>query len=171
MYPPPPPSDILPSSAPSIISGLSTIAPSASVSQAAVPISTHRLTYHEQLKPQLIAALGIDATLTDQSVLATLSLAQCWERYKAVIRALKLYDDMVKDKSWIATDIPNQTDREIIEIFLGKSLFYDHWKKVFDNLADRHPDMCDWLEHNPNRKSDFEVWGITQTTAFDRNNL
>ena len=72
---------------------------------------------------------------------------------------------MFKNKTW---KLPRQKDLDIIEIFLCKSLWYD-WCKLFRPLK-HHPDMIDWLELNPKRKSDKLVWGKVHK-EYNRNHL
>ena len=152
---PPPPSEVLPSSVPSV-TGISTIAPSASVSQAAGQTSG----YHDQLQDLLITHLEIDVTLTDQSQIPKLPIQDCYMRYNAVTAAIAKYNLMKADKSLDGTGVPtNLVDKDIIEIFLGKSLFYK-WKKVFKGISKHYSQMCRWLEHHPKAKSDVDVWGI-----------
>jgi hypothetical protein len=69
---------------------------------------------------------------------------------------------MVAERSLDGTGIPaDLVDKEIIEVFLGKSLFYE-WKKVFKGISEHHSQMCCWLEHHPKAKADIDVWGIAK---------
>ncbi len=70
---PPSPSEVLLSSVPSV-TGISTIAPSASVSQAAGQMTGYR----EQLRNLLITHLKIDVTLTDWSQISKLAIQYCY---------------------------------------------------------------------------------------------
>ena len=72
------------------------------------------------------------------------------------------------DGTGISADL---VDKDIIEVFLGKSLFYE-WKKVFKSIPEHHSQMCHWLQHHPKVKADFDVWGIIKElgemfTGFD----
>jgi hypothetical protein len=152
----------------SSVTGISTIAPSASISQAA----GQTISYRDQLRNLLITHLKIDATLTDRSQIPKLPLQDCYTRYKAVTAAIAKYDLMVAERSLDGTGIPaDLVDKEIIEVFLGKSLFYE-WKKVFKGISEHHSQMCRWLERHPKAKADIDVWGIAKEpgetfTRFD----
>ena len=143
------------------VTGISTIAPSASVSQAAGQATGYR----NQLQDLLITHLEIDVTLTDWSQIMKLPLQDCYMRYNAVTAAIAKYDLMKANKSLDGTGVPTDLiDKDIIEIFLGKSLFYE-WKKVFKGISEHHSQMCRWLEHHPKAKSDVDVWGIKKSQA------
>ncbi len=72
---------------------------------------------------------------------------------------------MVADRSLDGTGVPTDlVDKDIIEIFLGKSLFYE-WKKVFKGISDHHSQMCHWLEHHFKAKGDIDVWGIKKKSG------
>ena len=143
------------------VTGISTIAPSASVSQAAGQATGYR----NQLQDLLITHLEIDITLTDWSQIMKLPLQDCYMRYNAVTAAIAKYDLMKANKSLDGTGVPTDLiDKDIIEIFLGKSLFYE-WKKVFKGISEHHSQMCRWLEHHPKAKSDVDVWGIKKSQA------
>lgn len=172
-------SDIVPSSAPSIATGLSrSLAPSASVSQATVnlvPIAQaliQPLTERERITRLIIEALHINIALTDRSkaTVASLTLPSCFERYKAISSALNAYQNMVDDKSWAATGIRSLRDLDIIEVFIGKSLYYEHWEKIFDPVTRSFPIMSDWLEGSTD-KTPLQVWGVAKSTPYDRADL
>ena len=158
---PPPPSEVLPSSVPSV-TGISTIAPSASVSQAAGQAIGHR----DQQRNLLITHLEIDVALTDRSQITKLPIQDCYTRYKAVTAAIAKYNLMAADRSSLdGTGIPTDLiDKDIIEVFLGKSLFYE-WKKVFKDISEHYSQMCRWLERHPKAKSDIDVWGIKKKSG------
>lgn len=150
------------------VTGISTIAPSASISQAA----GQKVSYRDQLRNLLITHLEIDVALTDRSQIPKLPLQDCYTRYNAVTAAIAKYDQMVADQSLDGTGIPaDLIDKDIIEVFLGKSLFYE-WKKVFKRIPEHHSQMCRWLQRHPKAKADFDIWGITKEpgesfTRFD----
>jgi hypothetical protein len=79
---------------------------------------------------------------------------------------------MVAERSLDGTGIPaDLVDKDIIEVFLGKSLFYE-WKKVFKGISEHHSQMCRWLQCHPRAKADIDVWGIKKEpgeifTRFD----
>ena len=138
------------------VTGISTIAPSASISQAA----GQKVSYRDQLRNLLITHLEIDVALTDRSQIHKLPLQDCYTRYNAIIAAIAKYDQMVADQSLDGTGIPaDLINKDIIEVFLGKSLFYE-WKKVFKHIPEHHSQMCRWLQHHPKAKADFDIWGI-----------
>ena len=70
-------------------------------------------------------------------------------------------DQSSLDDTGIPADL---IDKDIIEIFLGKSLFYE-WKKVFKGISEHHSQMCRWLESHPKAKSDIDVWGIKKKSG------
>lgn len=153
----PPMSDLGSTSMASHFSGLSTsIAPSASVSQAPA-----QPTHHDITRSLIIAALEIDPVLTDRSpaVATNLSLFDSFARYKGIIQAQHNYGNMIADKTWIH---PRQKEVDIIHLFIGKSLWHKTWKVLFD--LSKYPDMRAWLENRSDWKSDKEVWGLIKKT-------
>ena len=144
------------------VTGISTIAPSASVSQAAGQTIGHR----DQLRNLLITHHEIDVTLTDRSQITKLPIQDCYTRFNAVTAAIAKYNLMAADQSSLDdTGIPaDLVEKDIIEVFLGKSLFYE-WKKVFKSISEHHPQMCRWLERHSKAKSDIDVWGIKKKSG------
>lgn len=174
-HPYPPMSNILSSSARSVATQcLTSLAPSASVSQAPAisraPVP--QLSHHDRIKSLLIAALEINPSLTDRSkaTVAMLTLPESFIRFKAIVFAKQKYKEMVQDKSWLVTGLPSQREQAIIEIFIGKSLFYEHWEKIFDPVIANHPAMCDWLEGGAERSA-LQVWGLLKNDGYDRDDL
>lgn len=172
-------SDLVSSTTPSVITGLSvSLAPSASVSQAALnllPAAQNLplpLSERERMKPGIIAALLIDIALTDRSksTVAGLTLPNAFERFKAITVAKDRYTNMVDDKSWAATGIRTLRDFDIIEVFIGKSLYYQQWEKIFNPVIAHYPIMSDWLEGSTNKTS-LQVWREAKTTPYDRDDL
>lgn len=127
---------------------------------------------------QWARALNIPSTLhrTGQN----LSLHAHYERYLAYVAARKRLANMIGNRkkkhdsdseeadgvddsdgileSW-PSGLPIPTSAEIAQIFVGRSTYYDSWRKSFPYLAKKYPEMVKWLTSQNNCKSDLDLWG------------
>lgn len=146
-------------SAPSAVSALSeSIAPSASVSQI---IKTPPL--------DILNALDIPLEQTDRSNMNSISLAESYKRYKTIVRAHRKYKELQEDGTWKTSKFPKMRETDIIELCVGKTLWYNHWNVIFPPVAS-HSVMMNWLEGNSAARSNFEVWGMEKLT-YDKKDL
>ena len=88
----------------------------------------------------------------------TLQLA--YRKYKAYLEAQRKLESKVNKGTWVGKK-PTNTD--LVELFVGKSMFYQYYKKGFGNIND-FPIMMEWLEGGEGAPSDLDVWGVERTT-------
>ena len=106
-------------------------------------------------KKELKALLQIDEGLTDMT---NKSLHYAYSKYKAVITAIKLYDQIVLEGRW-----PNQYQKvTVTEISVSKTVWSAQYVPCFQNIAD-HENMVEWLEGSGS-DMDEEVWGFKKAT-------
>ena len=102
---------------------------------------------------ELATLLGIPAHLVGPG---DVSLQVAYQKYCAYLMACQTLDRMHADKSWRGKK-PSKT--ELVEIFVSKSFFHSHYKRLFSKVAE-YPDMVEWLECKGEQGSDVEVWGV-----------
>lgn len=104
-----------------------------------------------------MAHLNIPAHLADRK---DFSLGVGYQKYLGFLQAKKTLDTMVQEGRWTGKT-PTTTD--LIEIFISKSMWHEHYRTNFKNVA-QYPLMVQWLEGGDNKPGDLEVWGIAKTS-------
>ena len=104
-------------------------------------------------KAELISLLGIPSHLTGSG---DVLLQIAYQKYNAFLVACQTLDQMLANNSWMIKR-PTQTD--LIELFVSKSFYHSHYKRFFSQVA-QYSDMVAWLESQPDRMSDVDIWGI-----------
>lgn len=107
-------------------------------------------------------ALGVDPQSFDRSDLRDLTLPAAFARYKVIVNALKTFKDMKSNGAWRDLGFSKMTDTGAMELFVGKTLFYT-WAKYFTQ-ANGYPAMILWLEDNPDKPSDLNLWGVSKAS-------
>ena len=109
-------------------------------------------------KGALIAALETPIHLTVRDGDASLQFA--YRKYKAYLEAQRLLDSKCVEGKWLGK---KPTNTEVVELFVGKSMFYQYYRRGFGNIND-FPKMVEWLEGGEGAPSDLEVWGMERST-------
>jgi hypothetical protein len=120
------------------------------------------------LRQRLVEELNINAIYTNRSATG---LRFAWGRYLECTAAIAQAKEMVEAGNW-PSDLPPFTDLIVIEVFLGRSTWYENYVKAFAAIADEDtefPEMKDWLDSPPEQvlRSDTEhLWGIRDQLSF-----
>ena len=85
---------------------------------------------------------------------AAKSLPEQFLCYLAVTKAL---NDMRQVKQW-----PEKppTERQVTELFIGKSQWSNVWRPTFSRVSQHFPEMVKWLQLDADSKDTVELWGI-----------
>jgi hypothetical protein len=111
-----------------------------------------------QLRERLVEELNINPLYTDR--LKT-GLRFAWGRYLECSEAIKRAKDMTNAGTW-PTDIPSFTEYLIVEVFIGKTTWYQNYIKIFEpiNTISAFSNMKAWLdEEDPDLDDTENVWG------------
>lgn len=62
-------------------------------------------------------------------------------------------------------------EREVIEIFIGKTTWHDSWQPKFSRVIQHFPEMKKWLEDSPDRQLTKKLWGRDEDQPFKLKDL
>lgn len=110
-------------------------------------------------REEVISLLNIPSHLAERSGDAV-SLQVYYAKYKACLQAIHAMEDKIGKGEWIGK---KWLQRDIIELFIGKSMWHEYLKTTFAMVAD-YPKMKSWLEGGEDCPSDLEVWGAVKTS-------
>jgi hypothetical protein len=150
----------IPSSVPSASIPSSVPAPSASATSDPL-LYSQPASISASFRMELATLLHVPAHLVGSG---DVSLQMAYQKYCAYLAACQTLDQMSANKSWIGKK-PSKT--ELIEIFVSKSFFHSHYKRLFPKIV-QYPDMVKWLECKGDQLSDVEVWGIEKAAYVYR---
>ena len=105
-----------------------------------------------------MAALDIPPHLAVR--VGDVSLQLAYQKYKAYLDAQRNLDAKSVSGTWIGKK-PTNTD--LVELFVGKSMFYKYYKRGFGNI-NNFPLMMEWLEGGEGAPSDLDVWGVERSS-------
>jgi len=72
------------------------------------------------------------------------------------------------DSGW---DGKPPTEKEVIELFIGKSAWHNSWMPKFNRVVQHFPEMKKWLEDDPTAELTKKLWGRDQDQLFKLNQL
>lgn len=52
------------------------------------------------------------------------------------------------------------TERQVTELFIGKSQWSNVWRPTFSRVLQHFPEMVKWLQHDADSKTAEELWGV-----------
>ena len=111
-----------------------------------------------KLRERLVEELNINPLYTDR--LKT-GLRFAWGRYLECSGAIKRAKEMTEAGTW-PTDIPSFTEYLIVEVFIGKTTWYQNYIKIFEpvDTISAFSNMKAWLdEEDPHPDDTEDVWG------------
>ena len=108
--------------------------------------------------------------IRDRASMVNLSLSDAYLRYKATVTAINAYKELWGNGSWKKQGFSKLNEVDIIEYFVGKTLWYNQWVKIFPDVSS-FPTMVDWLENTKDKESDFDVWGVIKNTGYTKEDL
>lgn len=86
------------------------------------------------------------------------SLRYAFSKYKAVIAAIQLYDEIISEGGW-PENFQKVTVTEIRQIFVSKSVWHAQYIPCFQDIS-KHEEMVEWLEDSGSGNNDENVWGF-----------
>ena len=111
-----------------------------------------------KLRERLVEELNINQLYTDRS---KQGLRFAWGRYLECSEAIKRARAMDEAGTWPA-DIPSFTEYLVVDIFIGKTTWYNNYIKIFEpvNTISAFSSMKAWLDdENPHPDDTEEIWG------------
>jgi hypothetical protein len=113
----------------------------------------------DEYRSELVEILGIPRYLLRDKK-QDMGLQMHYKRYKACLQALSTAESISSAGDWA---IRKPSDTEIIELFIGKTMWHSHLKKLFSRVP-KYPEMAQWLDEDEDALPDMEVWGEEKST-------
>jgi len=60
----------------------------------------------------------------------------------------------------IKTSEKPPTEKQVIELFIGKSQWSNAWRPTFNKVSQYFPEMVKWLQGDADSKTAEELWGV-----------
>jgi hypothetical protein len=139
----------------------SSVVPSAFTSAPATVSASEQPVYFAagSIRDLIVIALGIPAHLIDRKKGGDIRVA--YAKYLALLDALDKLSTMSASGAWKH----NNTNDDVVEVFVSKSVYFRNHAKVFPLLV-HYPAMQQWLENAAGAPSDSVVWG-NEKHSFD----
>jgi len=107
----------------------------------------------------IVDVLGIDRDLTREKPPVTLQ--DYFKRYTTCCDACsKIKETTGWDTSLFDSGRVAPTERDVIELFIGKSAWHNSWTPKFKAIITKYPQMQQWLEGDVSGPTTKEVWGV-----------
>ena len=118
---------------------------------------------------KIINILGIDVQITKQ--VAPIHLMDYFRKYSVLVSLLL----KIRSVAWQQPDSDWEgkmpTEREVVELFIGKSTWHDSWQPKFSRVIQHFPEMKKWLEDDPTRQLTKTLWGQDEDLPFKLKDL
>lgn len=88
------------------------------------------------------------------------SLRYAYAKYKAIIAAVHLYDEIISEGRW-PEGYQKVTVTEIRQIFVSKSVWHAQYVPCFQDIS-KHEEMVQWLEDSGSGNNE-NAWGFEKT--------
>ncbi len=113
---------------------------------------------------KIVNILDIDVQITKQ--VAPIYLKDYYRKYSTLVSILP----KVHSAAWQHPDSEWEgkppAEREVVEMFIGKSTWHDSWQPKFSRVIQHFPEMKKWLEDNPTRQLTKQLWGREEDQPF-----
>jgi len=106
-------------------------------------------------RDQLITALDIPLSLVERPS-GAIDMRDAWAKFQAHKEAISLLRTLRRDGNWA---LRKPTGDEMIECFVSKSSWHDHYRKLFPE-AETFPVLVDWLNQDGKAPSSLDLWGV-----------
>jgi len=106
---------------------------------------------------KIVNILDIDVQITKQ--VALIYLKDYYRKYSILVSILPKIHSAVwqhPDSEWEGKP---PAEREVVEMFIGKSTWHDSWQPKFSHVIQHFPEMKKWLEDDPTRQLTEQLWG------------
>jgi len=146
-------------SLPSTSSHAGSAAPSTFSSASSGPESSNPKQNLTPKEVMIVDVLGIDRDLTCEKPPVTLQ--DYFKRYTTCCDACsKIKETTGWDTSLFDSGRVAPTERDVIELFIGKSAWHNSWTPKFKAIITKYPQMQQWLEGDVSGPTTKEVWGV-----------
>ena len=118
---------------------------------------------------KIINILDIDVQITKQ--VAPIHLKDYFKKYSVLVSILPKFRSAAwqhPDSDWEGK-VP--TEREVVEIFIGKSSWHHSWQPKFSHVIQHFPEMKKWLEDDPACQLTKTLWGQDEDLPFKLKDL
>ena len=110
-------------------------------------------------KAELVEIFNIPKNLLRDSG-KTEGLHLYYQKYRACIKALSVSERMARDGEWL---IRKPSETEIVELFVGKTMWHSHLKKFFSRVP-KYPELLKWLKEEEDALPTIDIWGEDKTS-------
>ena len=127
------------------------------------PWFVRKNTISAKLRDRLIEELNINSAYTDRS---KQGLRVAWARFLECSDAIKRAKKLSDAGNW-PTDIPAFTEYLIVDIFIGKTTWYNSYIKIFEpiNVTSDFAEMKAWLDDDhPQEEETEDIWGVLKSS-------
>ena len=113
---------------------------------------------------KIVNILDIDVQITKQ--VAPIFLKDYYRKYSTLVSILA----KIPSAAWQHPDSEWEgkppAEREVVEMFIGKSTWHDSWQPKFSRVIQHFPEMKKWLEDDPTRQLTKQLWGREEDQPF-----
>src|SRR6266568_6933700 len=113
---------------------------------------------------KIVNILDIDVQITKQ--VAPIFLKDYYRKYCTLVSILA----KIPSAAWQHPDSEWEgkppAEREVVEMFIGKSTWHDSWQPKFSRVIQHFPEMKKWLEDDPTRQLTKQLWGQEEDQPF-----
>jgi hypothetical protein len=79
-----------------------------------------------------------------------------YRKYKACLKALSVAESMTAAGEW--GDVRRPSETEIVELFIGKTMWHSHFKRIFGRVP-QYPQLQKWLNEDEDGPSTIDIFG------------
>ena len=113
---------------------------------------------------KIVNILDIDVQITKQ--VAPIFLKDYYRKYCTLVSILA----KIPSAAWQHPDSEWEgkppAEREVVEMFIGKSTWHDSWQPKFSRVIQHFPEMKKWLEDDPTQQLTKQLWGREEDQPF-----
>ena len=113
---------------------------------------------------KIVNILDIDVQITKQ--VAPIFLKDYYRKYCTLVSILA----KIPSAAWQHPDSEWEgkppAEREVVEMFIGKSTWHDSWQPKFSRVIQHFPEMKKWLEDDQTQQLTKQLWGCEEDQPF-----
>jgi hypothetical protein len=80
-----------------------------------------------------------------------------YKKYQACLQAVSMADSMSNADEW-ESGIRKPSETEIVELFVGKTMWHSHYKRIFSRVPN-YPQLQKWLKEDDDAPPTIDLWG------------
>lgn len=108
-----------------------------------------------EYRDELVHIFNIPAHLLRDSDRVEGGLQLYYKKYQTCIQAISTAERLTNAGEWV---IRRPSDTEIVELFIGKTMWHSHLKRIFPRVP-KYPEMQKWLNEEEDALSIIDLWG------------